>query len=271
MKVARNYTGKPNIIAFDVSPLLHSCAASHSCAACRCACCGSYASQATCAVPQSLLCWPLAPAAPGCGSPPASAAPLPCMRRGRTTGARMGPWPSQQARQCIARPSAPSQAVRMVLHCTAEQYCYSLLCIALHGPSAVWNTHLCLMCCCWPAALRCPPSWAAGVVTAPYPYCLHCKTRQAAGGLGYEVSSAGSFQAPAWQLLSRCAHSLPAVGPPDIWQRLAALPGLPPFALPVPALPPACLQVAPNVPPLGKAYAQRQCCGGPLEALEWML
>jgi hypothetical protein len=135
------------------------------------------------------------------------------MRRGHTTGARMGPWPSQQARQCIARPSAPSQAVCIVLHCTAEQYCNSLLCTALHGPSPGWNTLLCLMCCCWPAALRCLPSWAAGVVTAPYPYCLHCKTRQAAGGLGYEVSSGGSFQAPAWQLLSTCAHSLPAVGP----------------------------------------------------------
>lgn len=30
------------------------------------------------------------------------------------------------------------------------------------------------------------------------------------------------------------------------------------------------LQVAPNTPPLGKAYDQRQCCGGPLESLEWM-
>lgn len=53
------------------------------------------------------------------------------------------------------------------------------------------------------------------MVTAPYPYCLHCKTRQAVGGLGYDV--------------------------------------------------------APNQPPLGKPYAQRQCCGGPLESLEWML
>lgn len=55
----------------------------------------------------------------------------------------------------------------------------------------------------------------SGVVSAPYPYCLHCKARHAAGGLGYEV--------------------------------------------------------APNVPPLGKPYAERRCCGGPLEQLEWML
>lgn len=55
----------------------------------------------------------------------------------------------------------------------------------------------------------------AGVVTAPYPYCLHCKARQAAGGLGYGVP--------------------------------------------------------PNIPPLGAPYEQRRCCGGPLEALEWML
>ena len=27
----------------------------------------------------------------------------------------------------------------------------------------------------------------AGMFTAPYPYCLHCKARQAAGGLGYSV------------------------------------------------------------------------------------
>ncbi|KAL4421398.1 hypothetical protein ABPG75_010689 [Micractinium tetrahymenae] len=57
--------------------------------------------------------------------------------------------------------------------------------------------------------------YPSGVNVAPYPYCLHCKTRQAAGGLGYEV--------------------------------------------------------APNVPPLGKPYAERQCCGGPQEALDWML
>ncbi|KAI7841462.1 hypothetical protein COHA_004857 [Chlorella ohadii] len=55
----------------------------------------------------------------------------------------------------------------------------------------------------------------SGVVSAPYPYCLHCKARHAAGGLGYEV--------------------------------------------------------APNVPPLGKPYSERRCCGGPLEQLEWML
>lgn len=29
----------------------------------------------------------------------------------------------------------------------------------------------------------------AGVVSAPYPYCLHCKARHAAGGLGYEASA----------------------------------------------------------------------------------
>lgn len=51
---------------------------------------------------------------------------------------------------------------------------------------------------------------------APYPYCLHCKARQATpGGLGYSV--------------------------------------------------------APNVPPLGRPYEERRCCGGPLESLEWIL
>ncbi|GAB4817550.1 hypothetical protein N2152v2_004596 [Parachlorella kessleri] len=54
----------------------------------------------------------------------------------------------------------------------------------------------------------------AGSVTAPYPNCIHCKTRQAEGGMGY--------------------------------------------------------QVAPNVPPLGRPYAERQCCNSPLEALHWM-
>jgi 4-aminobutyrate aminotransferase len=34
----------------------------------------------------------------------------------------------------------------------------------------------------------------AGVVTAPYPNCLHCKARQAAGGMGYEVRA--STRAP---------------------------------------------------------------------------
>lgn len=29
--------------------------------------------------------------------------------------------------------------------------------------------------------------------------------------------------------------------------------------------------MAPNVPPLGRPYAERQCCGGPQEALQWML
>ena len=36
-----------------------------------------------------------------------------------------------------------------------------------------------------PACIACP----AGVVSAPYPYCLHCKARHAAGGLGYEASA----------------------------------------------------------------------------------
>lgn len=54
-----------------------------------------------------------------------------------------------------------------------------------------------------------------GVITAPYPNCLHCKARHAAGGLGY--------------------------------------------------------QVAPNVPPLGRPYLERKCCGGPQEALPWIL
>lgn len=30
-------------------------------------------------------------------------------------------------------------------------------------------------------------------------------------------------------------------------------------------------QLAPNVPPLGRPYSERQCCNGPLEALRWML
>ena len=54
-----------------------------------------------------------------------------------------------------------------------------------------------------------------GVAVAPYPYCLHCKARQAGGGLGYTL--------------------------------------------------------APYVPPVGPAYEERRCCGGPLEALRWML
>lgn len=33
----------------------------------------------------------------------------------------------------------------------------------------------------------------------------------------------------------------------------------------------AALQVAPNVPPVGKSYGERQCCGGPQEALKWLL
>eukprot|EP00887_Chlorella_sp_A99_P005683 scaffold1.g5683.t1 len=57
-----------------------------------------------------------------------------------------------------------------------------------------------------------------GVATAPYPYCLHCRARTAAGGLGYTLA---------------------------------------PFI--------------PGHKPLGQPYAERQCCGGPLEALHWML
>lgn len=33
----------------------------------------------------------------------------------------------------------------------------------------------------------------SGAVVAPYPYCLHCKARQAAGGLGYEVRPKSTF------------------------------------------------------------------------------
>ena len=32
----------------------------------------------------------------------------------------------------------------------------------------------------------------------------------------------------------------------------------------------ASVQVAPNIPPVGQPYADRQCCGSPLEALHWM-
>lgn len=35
--------------------------------------------------------------------------------------------------------------------------------------------------------------------------------------------------------------------------------------------PPQPQQVAPNVPPLGRPYGERRCCGGPLEQLEWMM
>lgn len=54
-----------------------------------------------------------------------------------------------------------------------------------------------------------------GVFVAPYPYCLHCPTRAAAGGLG--------------------------------------------------------MGMAPNVPPVGQAYEDRQCCMSPLEDLRMML
>ena len=45
-----------------------------------------------------------------------------------------------------------------------------------------------------------------GVLTAPYPNCLHCKARQAAGGLGYQVGPGAAFSC-SWDCLDSSLRS----------------------------------------------------------------
>lgn len=120
------------------------------------------------------------------------------------------------------------------------------------------------------------------VYVAPYPYCLHCKVRQAHadGGSWYTVcryavlsvspaisrapaSLSGRLWAGTIMNASSCGHRQNAACPsPSSHPQRSAV-----FDTPTQ---PLALQMEPCIPPY-RAYHERTCCNGPQEALQWLL